>query len=191
MEIWNSGKTSCIFLWGHLHLTLSLPNFWEIGVLSATLFSNIRPCITSKVLKIIICCLILVKFSKSDKNTLFFTILHLNILYFECGKLNVMLHALKVMGIGDVGSERVKEIQYYINISVLWFNIFRSKWIMQIFSQKQENIPVYPVTLSVPAMWTLTLGKQVRSRPRWWVQFRSRLHCLYFIYKLGLHLCIK
>ena len=46
-----------------------------------------------------ICCLILFKFSKSDNNTLFFTILHLNILYFKCGKLSVMLHALKVMGI--------------------------------------------------------------------------------------------
>ena len=63
------------------------------------LFSNIKPCITSKVPKIIICRLILVKFSKFDSNTLFFTILFLNILYFECGNFSVMLHALKVMGI--------------------------------------------------------------------------------------------
>ena len=59
----------------------------EIGSLSATFFSNIKLRITSKVPKII-SCLILVKISKYDRNTLFFTISRLNILYFECGDLS-------------------------------------------------------------------------------------------------------
>ena len=80
------------------------------------------------------------KFSKSDSNTLFFTISYLNILYFECGNLIVMLQVLKVMyievadrrrwqsamtsPIGDVGSKRVnvKHHSYsfrYTNTAVL------------------------------------------------------------------------
>ena len=71
----------------------------KLDLLVPHLFSIMKPCISSKVPKIIICCLILVKFSKSDSNTLFFTILLLNILYFECVNLSVTLHALKIMGI--------------------------------------------------------------------------------------------
>ena len=80
-------------------------------------------CISSKVSKIIICCLILVKFSKSDSNILFFSISRLNILYLECKNFIMTLHSLNVMGIkvadrrrwqsaitspiSDVGSESV------------------------------------------------------------------------------------
>ena len=69
--------------------TLLLPNFLEflketsaLSVPRVRLFSNIKPCITSKVPKIIIYSLILVKISKSDSNTLFFTISHLKLIVF-------------------------------------------------------------------------------------------------------------